>query len=209
MKNKDRVLFIALFILGLISWYVAGIREIYMHIVVIERLSGVVLFVSATSILTGLLAENLQWEKLNIVLLIQLPAMCILLLFEQMRGFGTYSLLTGWGATAWPITFFIQYRALPLLDDMGSKQTSYVYHLGSLLVLFFFCNREIGIGVAELNQTAPVVAQFAQPVFAFFVILSLMGLRKKDIWPVSLFPKVYVWGGTAGVIMVFLSGYMM
>ena len=203
MKQWDNILYTVLFLLGGVSWYVCGLREVYMHIILYERLSGILLFISATSIVVGLLAENIGWVRLNILLLVQLPAMFLLLLLDYYNGAEKISLLTGWGATVWPITFFIQYRVLTVLDDLNWRTINRVYHLVSLWLLFIFCNKELAIAVDEKFSNT-FINQFAQPLFVCVVILIIVAFKKLNIWPVKKFPALYLWGGSAGIIVVLL-----
>jgi len=207
MKQRDRALYVALFLVGIAAWYAGGLREVYMHIVLYERLSGVLLFFSATSIVVGLVAENIGWKTLNTLLLIQLPAMVLLLLLEQRHGGESLSLLTGWGTTVWPITFFIQYRILTVLDDLNWRGTSRVYHLISLWVLFFFCSREITIAIAAMSLGS-LITQFAQPLFALFTIVLLVAFKRMNMWPVRQFPSLYLWGGSVGIVVLLLLSSM-
>lgn len=203
MKQWDNILYASLFLLGVVAWYAGGIREIYMHIVLFERLSGILLFIAATSIAVGLVAENIGWVRLNILLLIQLPAMLLLLLLEYFNGVEKFSLLTGWGTTVWPITFFIQYRILTVLDDLSWGITSRAYHLVSLWLLFIFCNKELIIAVAEKTSNT-FITQFSQILFGCVVISIIVVFKKLNIWPVKQFPSLYLWGGSVGIIVVLL-----
>ncbi|BHH82534.1 hypothetical protein [Desulforhopalus sp. 52FAK] len=203
LKQWDNIVYATLFLLGVVAWYAGGIREIYMHIVLFERLSGLLLLISATSIAVGLLAENIGWVRLNILLLIQLPVMCLLLLLEYFNGVETFSLLTGWGTTVWPIALFIQYRILTVLDDLSWRKTSSVYHLVSFWLLFVFCNKELTIIVTEKFSNA-LITHFAQILLGCGAMLFIAAFKKLHIWPVRRFPSLYLWGGSAGIIVVLL-----
>lgn len=204
MATWDRMLFLLLFVVGTAAWYTGGIREIYMHIVVPERLSGVLLLISGTSILTGLLAENIKWERLNLLLLLQLPAMVLIVLLEFVSGPPDYPLLTGWGATVWPITFFVQYRILGVFDGLKWSRSSICYHLISLLLLVFVSSRELILKAIQLYGLSMSSTVLLELILALSWCLVLYFMVKKRYWPASVFPSLYLWGGGGGVILLFL-----
>lgn len=198
----DRICFWLLFVLGVFAWYVGAIREVYAHITLFERLSGILLVVSVTSILVGIISENIEWESLNVLLLLQLPAMVGILLYHNFTEGNRFSMLTGWGATVWPITFFIQYRALAVIDDCYSKAIRRVYHLTSLWLLFYFCNLEIGFALKKVQTANSTVIMTAQPLFTLTCIFVLLALQRTNVWPVRLYPRAYVWAGSLGIIVI-------
>lgn len=204
MARWDRILFLLLFVIGAVGWYAGGIREIYMHIVVPERLSGVLLLISGTSILAGLIAENVKWERLNLLLLLQLPAMLLILLLQLVSGPPDYPLLTGWGATIWPITIFVQYRILGVLDGLKWSKSSICYHLISLLVLVFVSSREFILKATQLYGLSVSSTVLLELVMAFVWCFVLFFMVRKRYWPASVFPFLYLWGGGGGVILLFL-----
>ena len=197
----DRMLFLLLFLVGATGWYAGGIREIYMHIVVAERLSGVLLLISGTSILAGLIAENIKWKRLNLVLLLQLPAMLLIVLLELVSGPPDYPLLTGWGATVWPITLFVQYRILGVLEWSKSAM---LYHLISLLILVFVSSRELVLKATQLYGLSISSVFLLEFLLVFVWCSALYFMVKKKYWPASAFPCLYLWGGGGGVILLFL-----
>lgn len=200
----DNILFMLLLLGGVTGWYGGGVREIYMHIVVPERLSGVLLFVSGTSILAGLVAENVKWERLNLILLLQLPAMLLILLLQLVAGPSDYPLLTGWGATVWPITVFVQYRILGVLDGLSWSKTGMLYHLLSLLLLVFVGSRELILKVHQLYELSMLSTVLYELILAFIWCGALFFMVKKRYWPASVFPSLYLWGGGGGVLLFFL-----
>lgn len=202
MRLSDRVCFWSLCILGILSWYVGAIREVYAHIVLFERLSGILLIVSITSILVGLVSENSDWKTLNSFLLLQLPAMVAVLLYHHFTEGHRFSMLTGWGTTVWPITFFIGYRALAVIDDSHSRIIGRIYHITSLWLLFYFCNLEIGFAVEGLRPAHSLIIVLARPLFALAVIFLVVIMKKINIWPVRMFPKAYLWAGNIGIIVI-------
>lgn len=200
----DRILLLLLFVVGAAGWYAGGIREIYMHIVVPERLSGVLLFISGTSILAGLVAEQIKWRRLNYLLLLQLPAMLLIVSLERVSGPTDYPLLTGWGAAVWPITFFVQYRILGVLDGLKWSKISACSHLISLLLLYFVSSRELILQASQLYELSLFVTVWLQLLLACIWCLALFLLVKKRYWPISAYPSLYLWGGGGGAIVFFL-----
>jgi hypothetical protein len=202
-----RYFFSPFFILGAGVWFVAGLREIWMHIVVWERLNGTLLFISATSILTGIIAEKIQWNRLGYFLLLQLPALWFLLCFELLRGGYGVQLMSGWGAAAWTVAFFVQYRILALLDAKKGSGSTLLPHLFTLWALLLVVNREIIFGLAStqvISSSGLVIAKLFLPCLylLFFFVMS-----NRKWWPVRQYPMAYLWGGLALSIILMIKTF--
>ena len=199
---KDRLCAAVLFLLGIVTWYAGCLREVYAHIVVSESLSGILLVVSATSILTGLVGEYIRWEKINYLLLLQLPIMVVVLLYETLILGGEYTMLSGWGTTVWPITFFIQYRILAVFGDLDWKLWARYYHLFTFWLLLYFTSRELGIRAQAEQLPLALTPPVIQLIFSLTVIFLLLFMGKLRLWPVHLFPRIYLFGGVLGIFSI-------
>ena len=149
---SNRCLLFLFLLLGVVVWFVAGLREIWIHIVVWERLNGTLLFVSATSILSGILAEKVCWNRLGYFFLLHLPALWLLLVLALLRSGATVQLISGWGAAAWCATFFVQYRILALLDARGVSGKTTFFHLFSLWALLLVVQHEMISALLSLGS---------------------------------------------------------
>ena len=187
-------------------WYVGGIREIYMHIVTPERLNGVLLFTAATSIVAGLIGEKIHWKKIHYFLLPQLPITLCILIYALISGRADSPLLTGWGATVWAVTFFVQYRILAVLDGLKWPKGRVFYHLFSLWILLFVSIREFFLQVIPFQTVSIflVAAIAVCSVLAWVFVIRFMA--RKRYWPVEEFPVLYLWAGGTG-IAIFCLGW--
>jgi hypothetical protein len=201
----NRYLLLLFFFLGAAVWFVAGLREIWMHIVVSERLNGTLLFISATSILSGLLAEKVRWNRLDYILCLHLPALWLLMVLELLRSDLTVQLISGWGAVAWGAAFFVQYRILALWDAReGSGKTKF-FHLFSLWALLLVVQREMVSGLLTLAGSANFGPVAGKLFFSCLYFLLLFVMRKKNCWPVRQHTRVYLWGGVAFFVISMIT----
>lgn len=207
-SKRDHWTVYLLFFLGTFMWYAGGLREIYMNIVISGQFNGVLLFISATSIIAGIIGDKIQWEKINFILLLQLPVMLCVLTLSLASGPVDYSLLTGWGATVWPITFFVQYRVLSVLDGLEWQKVRMYYHLISLWMVLFVSCRECILKTLQL-QNVGVYSIVAVTVFLTLAwVFMARVMAKKGYWPVAQFPKLYLWGGGGGGgVALFMLGW--
>lgn len=206
--KRDRWSICVLLFLGTGMWYVGGLREIYMNIVLPEQFNGVLLFISATSIIAGIIGEKTPWKKLHYILLLQLPIMLCILIIILISGPVDYPLLSGWGATVWPVTFFVQYRILSVLDRLEWPKMRSYYHLISLWMLFFASCREFILKVLQFQS----VGLFSILLLTVFVTLTWFFVArfmvKRRYWPVTEFPTLYLWGGGVGVALFMFGGFI-
>jgi hypothetical protein len=206
-SKRDRWSIFVLLFLGMAMWYAGGLREIYMNIVHPEQFNGVLLFISATSIIAGIIGDKIHWEKLHYILLLQLPIMLCVLTLALINGPVDYPLLIGWGTTVWPITFYVQFRILSVLDRLEWPTISAYYHLISLWMILFVSCREFILKVLQF-QNVGVYSIIAVTVFVtltWFFVARVMA--KKRYWPVTEYPTLYMWGGGGGVAL-FMLGWL-
>ena len=203
---SHRYLLFLFFLLGAAVWFVAGLREIWMHIVVWERLNGTLLFVSATSILSGILAEKVRWNRLDYFLLLHLPAIWLLLVLALLRSNPTVQLISGWGAAAWGAAFFVQYRILALLDTKGGFGKTPFFHLFSLWALLLVVQREVISALLSLGSLSSFGQLGVKMFFSCLYLLIFFVMRQKNWWPVCQHTRVYLWGGLAFLLFLTITG---
>jgi len=203
---RDHWTILLLLILGTLMWYAGGLREIYMNIILPEQFNGVLLFISATSIVAGIIGEKIHWQKIHYILLLQLPIMLCVLTLALISGPVDYPLLIGWGATVWPITFFVQFRILALLDRLEWPKLRAYFHLISLWTVLFVSCREFILKALQL-QSVSLFSILSFTVFVTLTWLFVARIMAKRYWPVTEFPALYLWGGGGGVAL-FMFGWL-
>lgn len=206
-SKRDYWTIILLLFLGTLMWYTGGLREIYMNIILPEQFNGVLLLISATSIIAGIIGEKIHWEKIHYILLLQLPIMLCVLTLVLISSPVDYPLFMSWGATVWAITFFVQFRVLALLDRLEWPKMRAYYHLISLWMFLFVSCREFILKTLQLQS----VGLFSILSFTVFVTLTWFFvarvMAKKRYWPVTEFPTLYLWGGGGGIAL-FMFGWL-
>lgn len=207
VSKTDRWSIFLLLLLGTFMWYAGGLREIYMNIVIAEHFNGVLLFIAATSIIAGLLGEKIYWEKIHYILLLQLPITLCILILSLMSGPVDHSLLIGWGATVWPVTFFVQFRILALLDVLEWPKMRVYYHLFSLWMFLFIGCREFILKTLHFQNVGAYVILAVTAFLTLGWVFVVRFMAKKRYWPATEYPAVYLWGGGGGVAF-FMLGWL-
>ena len=207
-SKRDRWSICVLFFLGTAMWYAGGLREIYMNIVLPEQFNGVLLFISATSIIAGIIGAKIHWDKLHYILLLQLPIMLCVLTLALISGPVDYPLLIGWGATVWPVTFFVQYRILSVLDRLEWPKMRAYYHLISLWMVLFVSCREFILKALQLQSIGLflIISVTVFVTLAWLFVTSFMAKRR--YWPVTEFQTLYLGGGGGGVALFTLGWFI-
>ncbi len=195
LKSWERYFALPLMILGLAWWFIGGLREVDKHMPYKEVESGFLLFCCATSILIGITLKKLHWPRLVAALYIQLPVM-VLLFATRFFGFHSYShLFKGWGAVAWTVAFFIQYRILYLYAGDWPKRNMVTWHLGTLWLLLFALCHEVAWVVSQSPGLGEVWTMICWSVIPCGAILILLHLERGTSWPVGKFASIYLGPG--------------
>ena len=198
LKKWERFHPLPLLIWGLAWWYLGGIQEADRQFALPEQVHGFLLFCSVTSVLIGIAAGKLQWPRLNLALLLQLPAMLLLVPISFIGFHGPSHLFFGWGWAAWIIAFIVQYRLLYLFAGGWPKNCEVAWHLGTLWLLLFVVSHEVAwaVGqVAELSAVWPMVCWALVPIAGLFLVRRL---AQGAVWPVGKFRRSYL--GVGGML---------
>lgn len=171
-----------LFIVAAFLWYSCGAREIVTQIILPDRMTGLLLFTSGSSIFFGILEEKLEWRPLGWSFYLQLPAMLLLLVLAALWNWPQNHLLFGWS-----VAFFVQYRILWVFERRNSKGPLLSFHLGTLFLLCYVS--------ATLFPPTLLV-----PLAWGFLVL---GLRAGSLWPVKTYPTTYIWCTALAAICYF------
>ena len=129
-------------ILGLVWWYIGGLREVDRQIAHLEVTNGFLMFCSASSIVMGMVLKKLDWPRFKASMYLQLPAMGLVTTINLSGSFPGSLLFMGWGAVTWTVALVIQYRILSLFAGDWPRKWMYGWHLGTILLLIFILWRE-------------------------------------------------------------------
>lgn len=198
LKKWERYYPLPLLIWGLAWWYLGGIQEADRQFPAREEVHSFLLFCSATSILIGMVARKLQWSRLNLALLLQLPAMVLLVPANFLAFHGAAHLFAGWGWVAWGIAFIVQYRLLYLFAGDWPKKSEISWHLGTMWLLLFVVSHEAAwiVGqVAGLSAVWPMICWALVPSGGLFLLMRWAG---GTLWPVAKFRDSYP--GAGGIL---------
>jgi uncharacterized membrane protein len=181
-----------LLIWGLAWWYIGGVQEADRQFAAGHEVHAFLLFCSVTSVFVGMVLRKLQWQRLALALLLQLPAM-ILLVPVSFIGFHGFShLFVGWGGAAWGIAFIVQYRLLYLSPEGWPKNSEVAWHLGTLWLLLFVISHEAAWAVRQvpgLSSVWSIICWALVPSGGLFLIMRLAG---GTLWPVGKFSTAYL-----------------
>lgn len=201
LKNWERYYPMPLMIVGLIWWYIGGLREVNMQMAYLQKANGFLLFCSMSSILVGMAVKRIQWPRFELALYLQLPAM-LLLLPLCLDGFRFNSLFfNSWGIVAWTVAFVTQYRILYLYAEDWPKRNMVAWHLGTMWLLIFVLTHETSgvVGrISGLNETWTTICSALIPSSA---MLLLLHLGKGVSWPVGKHASSYL--GTGSLLPAF------
>ncbi len=201
LKTWEHYFALPLMILGLVWWYIGGLREVNMQMTHRDKANGFLLFCCASSMLMGMGVKKLQWPRFGLSLYLQLPAM--VLLFPLCIG-GLYSsshLFAGWGAVAWTVAFVTQYRILYLFAGDWPQKNMIAWHLGSLWLLLLTLSHEGSWAVGRLSGLSEIWSFCCWALIPSGGLLQLLYLGRGVSWPVGKYASVYL--GAGGVLPAF------
>lgn len=168
--QRYNVLAVVLFTAAACLWYACGAREIVTQIILPDRLTGLLLLVSGSSIFFGILEEKTEWRIFGWFFYLQLPAMVILPILAGMWDWPQDHLLFGWS-----VAFFVQYRILWVLEYRRSRVPLLSFHLGTLFLLCY-----VSATLFPPSSLVPV---------AWLALLA----GGRTLWPVKSYPVAYLW----------------
>ncbi len=198
LKKWEHFYPMPLLIWGLAWWYLGGIQEADRQFPAREQVHGFLLFCSITSVLIGMVAGKLQWSRLKLALLLQLPAMVLLVPISFVGFHGPSHLFYGWGAAAWPLAFIVQYRLLYLIAGGWPKQSEVAWHLGSLWLLLFVVSHEMAWAVGQVAGLSAVWSLICWALVPSAGLFLVIRLAKGTLWPVGKFRDSYL--GVGGIL---------
>ncbi len=201
LKKWERFFPLPLMMLGLIWWYIGGLREIDNQIAHSEAENGFLLFCSASSILMGIAIKKLNWPRFGLSLYLQLPAMVLLLSVSLLGSHFRSHLLDGWGAVAWTVAFVVQYRILYLFAGEWPNRNMVAWHLGTLWLLFFVLSEEAAWAIGQLSGLGEIWTMICWALIPSCGLLVLLHLGRGVSWPVGKYTSSYL--GVGGTLPAF------
>ncbi len=197
LKNWERYFSLPLTILGLIWWYIGGLREVDKHMRHVGMENAFLLFCCASSIVFGMATKKLVWQRLGQALYLQLPAM-VCMAFASFTSFSSDShFFMGWGAVVWTVAFIVQYRLLYHFAVDWPQRNMVGWHLGTMWLLLFVLCFEGAWVMRQVVGLGEIWAMVCWALIPSGTLLLLMYLGKGNSWPVGRYPSAYL--GRGGV----------
>lgn len=201
LKKWERFFPLPLLIWGFVWWYIGGLREVDRQIPLREAISGLLLFCSASSIIMGLTIKKLYWPRFKLSLLIQLPAMVVLVFMSLVHSHSSFYLLRGWGAVAWTVAFAVQYRILYSYANTWPKRYREHWHSGSMWLLLYVVCHETAWWIGGLDGIAPVWSVISWALIPCALLVVVIQMSKGLTWPVGKYSSVYLGLGSVAVLL--------
>ncbi|HBG20349.1 MAG TPA: DUF2339 domain-containing protein, partial [Desulfobulbaceae bacterium] len=195
LRSWERYFALPLLIWGFVWWYIGGLREVGNHLTSRDAIKGFLVYCSVSSMLMGLAVKYLPWTRCALALLLQLPAMVLLALVDFVRFSPVSHLMAGWGAVAWILAFFVQYRILALFGDLWPKKNEVAWHLVSMWLLFFVASLEAVWAVDRVAGLAKVWSMVCWGVVPSIGLLLLVKMTGSRLWPLGKFGSSYLGAG--------------
>ena len=192
LKKWERYYSMPLMVLGLVWWYIAGLREVDMQLQYTERTDGFLLYCCLGSVLMGMVAKKLQWPRFQLSLYLQLPAMVVLSAISFVDASPDFHLFHGWGAVAWTVAFVVQYRILYLFAEQWPKRNMIVWHLVTMWLLIFILSNEGSWAVGRIPGLAHIWQTICWAVIPSGALLLILHLGKGSSWPVGKYSADYL-----------------
>lgn len=195
LKYWEHYFTLPLMILGLVWWYIGGLREVNMQMARRDMANGFLLFCCASSILMGMGVKKLQWPRFGLLLYLQLPAMVLLFLHSIVGLSSSSHLFAGWGAVAWTVAFVTQYRILYLFAGNWPRRNMIAWHLGTLWLLLLTLSHEGSWAVGRLSGLNQIWSFCCWAIVPSGGLLLLLYLGGGVSWPVGKYASAYLGAG--------------
>ncbi len=201
LKHWERYLSMPFMILGLIWWYIGGLREVHKHMPYSDVENGFLLYCSLSSVLVAAVVKKLLWPRFGLALYLQLPVMIIILPVILLGSSLGFHLFSNWGAEAWITAFVVQYRILYLFDGDWPRRNRITWHLGTLWLLLFVLSHESSWAVDQLFGLGKIWTIICWALVPSGALLLILRLGRGLSWPVGRYASDYL--GAGGVFPAF------
>lgn len=192
LPRWERYYPLPLLLWALFWWYGGGVQEVERHVARGAQGQALLLFSAATSIFADLVCQKLPWRRAALATLPHLLVMIGVVGSHLLGGFTSSHLFAGWGAAAWGIAFFVQYRSLQFFGELWPKRVELGWHAVTFWLLLLVASHEAAWYV---NHLAGLASAWALACWALLPCLGLMGLPRlvaRGRWPAAAFPGLYL-----------------
>lgn len=193
---------LVMLVLGLTSWYSAGLYEMERVLVPGYLYNCMLVFVSLSCLGMSLAARRLEWSAMRMVSIGLLPVMALILIGSVVQiPWYWYHPFFRFGSIAWIIAFGVQYMLLLLHEDEWPEGVVSWWHAGTLWLLTFILAMEASWWAGFIIKGAVTwkVIPFGLIPAAITGLLFWKG--KALSWPVNRFESEYLGTGAAGLIL--------
>lgn len=195
LRRWEKYLHLPLLVWAMGWWYFGGIRECDRHFGHIGQFNGVLLFGSGSTVLLTLIASRWQWRQLAIGQAVHLVLMMLAVAAHLSSLWYSSHLLAGWGAVAWGVALYCQYRMLHHFDAMWPEKLMGGWHVATFwLVLLLACLEFNWLMVKELAlaEVWGLIFWGLVPAAGVLLLLALHGMRT---WPLGRWRQWYLGPG--------------
>lgn len=181
-----------LLVWGMIWWYFGGFRECDRHFEHILSHNVVLLFGSASTMLMSIVARKSDWRQLAVAQAVQLPVMVVAALAGVFSMPGNSHLLAGWGAIAWAVAVYSQYRLLHQFDKLWPERLAGWWHAATLWLLLVLACLEAAWLMDVALQLSEVWAIIGLGIIPGATVLLLIRWGDRLSWPVAAWERYYL-----------------
>lgn len=191
LRRWERYLTVPLLVWGMCWWYYGGLRECDLHLTHLRFANALLLFGAASTIVMTIVAARSKWRQLAIAQATLLVVIGLSLLGGLLDLPSNSHLLAGYGAVAWSVAFYCQYRMLRQFDELWPRWLAGSWHVATFWLLLL-------LGCLELFWLIDVVLELRAgwirvvlglvPALAVTVLLAL---GDKPQWPLGLWHRWY------------------
>jgi len=200
LEDYERAFAPILFFWGLIWWLIAGITEIGRHVANEYVARSMLVFLSATALVSSELHRRLDIGVARLPPLMQLPVMFIFAALTLVMSSHPFA-SAGWAA--WPIAFAVFYFLCRRQENEGPSVIT-ALHAGSALLLVALVTWEFAWQMNEAfagRGSWPAIAWALIPATALWVLPRLCA---RFAWPFAAHRETYV-AVTGSVLAVYLA----
>lgn len=192
LRKWERYLPIPLLIWGMCWWYYGGLRETSRHFSVLKDHNALLLFSCGSTMFFSIIARKVEWRQLAVAQCVLLPAMCLSLLIGLFDMSHYSHLFAGYGALAWGIGFFSQYRMLHQFDMDWPRWLAGFWHAATFWLLLLVMCLEATWFTDIYFDLAEVWAIICWGVIPAAAVFLLLRFASKVNWPLQAWKKYYL-----------------
>jgi uncharacterized membrane protein len=191
LKDYERPFSSALFMWGLLWWLFSGITEIVRHVADTYQLPSILVFLTATAVLSSEIARRLDIRAARLPPVALLPVMLLFAIARVVYGGPPHPLAAG-GWAAWPIAFagfyFLSHRHESDSDFWSPR----VHHTLSALLLIALVAWELVWQVDHAVKGGGSWPAIAWALVPGAVLYVLPKLARRVSWPFAAHEETYV-----------------